>query len=70
MLVALDADTFPITGFESMLDRVHDTARGGRSHRPLPHLLDFEFDGSTVLSPDERDAASPCVTRGPASHED
>src|SRR6186713_2623917 len=26
VLIALDADTFPITSFESMLDRVHDTA--------------------------------------------
>jgi len=36
VLVALDADTFPVTGFESMLDRVHDTSAiaGAIAHYP------------------------------------
>jgi hypothetical protein len=44
VLVALDADTFPITGFEPMLDRVHDTAAVAGVIAHYPTLLAFEFD--------------------------
>jgi hypothetical protein len=39
VLVALDADTFPIAGFESMLDRVYDTGAvaGVIAHSPPMH---------------------------------
>jgi len=40
VLVALDADTFPITGFESMLDRVHETAAVAGVIAHYPTLLD------------------------------
>jgi hypothetical protein len=44
VLVALDADTFPVTGFESMLDRVHDTAAVAGVVAHYPAVLAFDFD--------------------------
>ena len=47
VLVALDADTFPITGFESMLDRVHDTAAVAGVIAHYPVLREFSPEGGT-----------------------
>jgi hypothetical protein len=44
VLIALDADTFPVTGFESMLDRVHETGAVAGVIAHYPTVLDFEFD--------------------------
>ncbi len=47
ILVALDADTFPITGFESMLDRVYDTAAVAGVIAHYPALREFSPEGGT-----------------------
>ncbi len=44
VLVALDADMFPIASFESMLDRVFDTGAVAGVVAHYPTVLDFEFD--------------------------
>jgi hypothetical protein len=56
-LVALDADTFPVTGFESMLDRVHDTeaVAGVIAHYPPARdsTLDTASNGFSGRTGDE-----------------
>jgi hypothetical protein len=50
VLVALDADTFPVTGFETMLNRVHDTGAVAGVIAHYPTVLDFEFDTTSNTS--------------------
>jgi hypothetical protein len=44
VLVALDADTFPIASLESLLNRVHDTESVAGVIAHYPTVLDFDFD--------------------------
>jgi len=57
VLVALDADMFPISSIESMLDRVFDTGAVAGVVAHYPTVLDFEFDTASnafLLRPDGR----------------
>jgi hypothetical protein len=58
VLVALDADTFPVSGFESVLDRVHETTAVAGVIAHYPTLLD-----SSVQLPERDESLREAWTR-------